>query len=211
MIKHGQTAVELPGITAVYIGSNQVYGVPAGYTRLAGITYAANTYYEITGFRLRGSDTVRFSASFDKACNVFGCYTTTSAQDNYSLYISASSGSKYLRYNGGTYASYVASNQFGTQYNIVITPTGSSGLPNSNGSWTEQDFVTSTDMCIGTTSVSATSSKFDGDIYGDFVVDGRFRGVPVQRISDGAVGYYDVYTNQFYAPIGSNPQIIAYA
>ena len=209
MIKHGQTAVELPGIAAAYIGSNQVYGVPAGYTRLAGITYAANTYYEITGFRLRGSDTVRFSASFDKACNVFGCYTTTSAQDNYSLYISTSSGSKYLRYNGGTYASYVATAQFGTRYDIVITPTGSSGLPNTNDSWTAQDFTASSDMCIGTTSTGATSSKFDGDMYGDFVVDGRFRGVPVKRNSDNKVGYYDVYSDTFYAPVGTNPTAIA--
>ena len=208
MIKHGQTAVEMPGIVAAYVGANQVYGVPAGYTRLAGITFAAGTYYEITGFKLRGSDTVRFSASFDKACNVFGCYTTTSATDNYSLYMSTSSGSKYLRYNGGTYSSYVSSNQYGTRYDVVITPTGSSGLPNANDSWSEQSFVASVDMCIGTTSASATSSKFDGDMYGDFVVDGRFRGVPVKRNSDNKVGYYDVYTDTFYAPIGSNPTAI---
>ena len=208
MIKHGQTAVEMPGIVAAYVGADQVYGVPSGYTRLAGITFAAGTYYEITGFRLRGSDTVRFSASFDKACNVFGCYTTTQASDNYSLYMSTSSGSKYLRYNGGTYASYVSSSQYGTRYDVVITPTGSSGLPNSNDSWSEQDFTASVDMCIGTTSSGATSSKFDGDMYGDFVVDGRFRGVPVKRNSDNKIGYYDVYTDTFYAPIGSNPTAI---
>lgn len=208
MIKIGQNAVEVPGIAAAYVGTDQVYGVPAGYTKLAGITFAAGTYYEITGFKLKGSDTVRFGASFDKACNVFGCYTTAQATDNYSLYMSTSSGSKYLRYNGGTYASYVTSSQYGDRYDIVITPTGSSGLPNSNDSWTERDFVTSVDMCIGTTSTGATSSKFDGNMYGDFVVDGRFRGVPVKRNSDNKVGYYDVYTDTFYEPIGSNPVAI---
>ena len=84
MIKHGQTPVEMPGIVAAYVGTNRVYGVPSGYTKLPGIIFASGTYYEITGFKLKGSDTVRFSFSVTKACNVFGCYTTNGATDNYS-------------------------------------------------------------------------------------------------------------------------------
>lgn len=181
------------------------------YKPLTGIVFKAKTYYKIEGFKLHGSDTVRFSASFDKACNVFGCYTNASASDNYSLYMSTSSGSKYLRYNGGTYASYVSSSQYGTKYDITITPTGSSGLPNSNDSWTEKDFTTPVDMCIGTTSVDATSSKLDGIMFGDLIVDGRFYGIPVERQSDGAVGYYDAYSDKFYEPIGTNPEKLGYA
>lgn len=181
------------------------------YKKLTGIVFNAKTYYKIDGFKLRGSDTVRFSASFDKACNVFGCYTTAGASDNYSLYMSTTSGSKYLRYDGGTYASYVSSSQYDTKYDIVITPTGSTGLPNTNDSWTEANFVTSVDMCIGTTSVDATSSKFDGTMFGNFIVDGRFYGIPVERQSDGKIGYYDAYTNTFHEPIGDNPAKLGYA
>ena len=208
MIKFGQTAVEMPGIIAAYIGADQVYGIPSGYTRLAGIEYSANTYYEIVGFKLRGSDTVKLSFSVDKACNVFGCYTTNDAADNYSLYISSSSGSKYLRYDGNTYNSAISSANFGTRYDVVISPSGTSGMP-TDSVITPETFTASVDMCIGTTSTGATSSKLDGKIWGDFVVVGRFRGVPVRRESDGKIGYYDVYSDVFYEPIGSNPTAIA--
>ena len=210
MIKLGQSAVELKGIDKVYIGSTQVYGLPSGYRKLTGITFGANTYYAITGFRLKGSDTVRISFSVTKACNVLGCYTTTSASTNYSLYVSTTSGSKYLRYDGQTYNSYFPSNALNTRKDVVISPTGSSGMPTSE-TWTARTFTAESDMCIGTTSAGATSSKLSGNIWGDVVVDGRFRGVPVERISDSKRGYYDLYTDTFYAPIGSNPSAIGYA
>ena len=210
MIKFGEKAVELPGIEKAYIGSTQVYGVPSAYRKLTGITFGAGTYYAITGFRLKGSDTVRISFSVTKACNVLGCYTTTSASTNYSLYVSTSSGSKYLRYDGQTYNSYFPSNALNTRKDVVISPTGSSGMP-TNETWTERTFTAESDFCIGTTSAGATSSKLSGNVWGDVVVDGRFRGIPVERISDSKRGYYDLYTDTFYEPIGTNPTAIGYA
>lgn len=207
MIKRGQAPVEMPGIVAAYVGANQVYGVPAGYTRLAGITFAAGTYYEITGFKLKGSDTVRFSFSVTKACNVFGCYTTNGATDNYSLYMSTSAGSKYLRYDGDVYNSTVPSAGLNTRYDVVISPNGTSGMP-TDSVITPASFTASADMCIGTTSTGATSSKLDGKIWGDFVVDGRFHGVPVKRNQDNKIGYYDLMSDTFYEPIGTNPTAI---
>ena len=180
------------------------------YKKLTGIVLAAKTYYLVSGFKLKGSDTVRISASVTKACNVFGCYTTTSATDNYSLYFSTTSGSKYLRYNGGTYKSYIANNQLETQFDMVITPTGSSGMP-QNDTWSEANFTASVDMCIGTTSPEATSSKLDGTIYGPIIVDGRLYAIPVERQSDGKIGYYEVYSDRFLEPIGDNPTKLAYA
>lgn len=182
--------------------------LPDGYQKLRGITFSSNTYYEITGFKLRGSDTVRFKASFDKACNVFGCYTTASANDNYSLYMSTTANSKYLRYADGTYSSWVTSAQYGELFDIAITPTGSRGMPNKNDSWSAADFTTSVDMCICTTSTGASSAKLDGDLIGDFIVDGRFRGIPCKRLSDGKIGYYDTYSKTFYPPVGTNPTAI---
>ena len=95
--------------------------------------------------------------------------------------------------------SYVSSSQFNTRFDAVITPIGSSGMPNDD-TWEQKDFDCSVDMCIGTTSPSATSSKLDGNIWGNFVVEGRFCGIPCERTSDHVLGYYDVYSETFYEP-----------
>lgn len=212
MIKLGTTTVHPAGIAKAYVGDRLVYSaVPSAYRKLTGIVFSAATYYNFADFHLRGSDTVRLSLSVDKACNVFGCYTSASAQDNYSLYASSASSAKYLRYNGGTYGSRWPTSEWGVRYDIVITPTGSSGIPGGDDTWTEVSFTSSPSLLIGATSTSASTSKLDGTIYGEFKVDGRLLAIPVERVSDGAVGYYEAYSNQFYAPIGSNPTKLGYA
>ena len=210
MIKFGGLSiVDIPGIAKVYFGDDVVYeanDLPAAYKRLQGFEFAASTYYQITDFKLQGSDTVRISFSVDKACNVFGCYTTTSASDNYSLYASTSSGAKYLRYNGGTYKSYFANADLGERFDVVITSTGSSGMPSGqDDTWTQASFTASANLCIGTTSTGATSSKLDGKIWGSIIVDGRLKLIPCKRLSDNVLGYYDTYSETFYEPTGSAP------
>jgi hypothetical protein len=212
MIKMGTTTVKPAGIARAFLGEKLVYySLPSAYRKLTGIIFSAATYYSFPDFHLRGSDTVRLSLSIDKNCNVFGCYSSTSAQDNYSLFLSSSSGAKYMRYNGGAYASRCASSKFGIRQDIVITPTGSIGMPEGDDTWEEQDFTSTPSMLIGATSASASTSKLDGTIYGEFRVDGRFLAIPVERISDGKIGYFEAYSNQFYAPIGSNPTKLGYA
>ena len=179
-------------------------GLPDGYTEVAGFEFAANCYFVITDFKLRGSDTIRLSFSVDKACNIFGCYTNTSATDNYSLYVSTAAGAKYLRYNGGTYNSRVTDAQMGQRFDAVITPTGSSGMPNDD-TWDAVDFTASVDMCIGTTATSASSSKLDGCLYGRFKVDGRLNLIPCKRDSDDKLGYYDTVSGTFYLPTTGTP------
>lgn len=186
--------------------------LPSSYRRLTGIIFDTKTYYLFNNFHLQGNDTVRISVSVNKSCNVFGCYSSGSAQDNYSLYATTSNTGKYLRYNGETYKSRWASTDQGQRYDIIITPTGSSGMPPSqDDTWEEKNFVSETELCVGTTAVSASSSKLDGIIYGNFIVDNRLCAVPVERISDGTVGYYEMYTHTFYEPIGTNPEKLGYA
>lgn len=180
-------------------------GLPEGYTKLAGITYESATYYKITDFLLTGADTMKFSFTATKACNVIGCYTTTSAQTNYSMYASTSSGAKYMRYNGGTYNSQIVANK---KYDVVITPTGATGLDQTS-TWEQKDFTCESDLCIGTTSPSASSAKLDGTLYGDIVVEGRLHLVPCKRDSDNVVGYYDLKSKTFYEPTGSAPTPVA--
>lgn len=186
--------------------------LPDGYKKVLGFAFDAGTYYVIEGLKLKGSDTVRISIKATAACNVFGCYTNTSAEDNYSMYVSTAANAKYLRYNGGVYKSMWNNEALSTRYDIVITPTGSHGMPEGqDDTWEEASFTSSTDMCIGTTATGATSSKFRGEMYGSFVVDGKFNGIPCERESDGVLGYYDTYSETFYEPTGSAPTSLGYA
>ena len=175
--------------------------LPVGYQRLAGIQMDASTYYAITDFKLTGGDTLRFAFSANRACNVLGCYTTTTASTNYSLYATTTAGGKYLRYDGGTYNSVVDT---GERYDVVITPTGSNGMKNDE-TWTAKDFTAVSDLLIGSTSVGATSAKLDGAMYGNIEVDGKLKLIPCKRISDNAIGYYDAYSKTFYEPVGDAP------
>ena len=183
--------------------------LPAGYKRLLGLTYNNNVYYGITNFKMRGSDTLRFSFKCTMgtpACNVLGAYDATSAQTNYSLYLGAASSAKYLRYNGSTYNSQADQNE---QYDVVITPTGSTGMK-TDSTWTEKTFESDGDLCIGTTSPTATSSKMVGDIIGNIQVDGRLKLVPCERMSDNVLGYYDLVGETFYEPTGSGVVSMGY-
>lgn len=185
--------------------------IEEGYKRIKGIKFDGDTYYIVPDLYLHGYDTVMFSMSVEAAGNVFGCYTTTNAQNNYSLYVSTAANAKYLRYNGGTYKSQFPSSTFGTRYDITISPYGSSGMPTGqDDTWDEAEFESSTEMCIGTTSPTATSSKFKGNMYGNFVVDGAFYGIPVERVSDGKIGYFNTYSWSFIEPVGDNPESLGY-
>ena len=171
----------------------------SGYKRVLGFQCANNAMWQITGFKLRGSDTVRISFSVTQACNVFGCYQGTDANDNYDLYVSTTAGSKYLRYGSGTYLSYWSSADLGERFDVVFTPTGTSGMP-QDSTWTEKTFESENDMLIGSTTTTGSSSKLRGNLYGNIVVDGRLKLIPCERVSDGVLGYYDTFSETFYEP-----------
>ena len=175
--------------------------LPDGYKRLLGFKFNNDSYFVIDDFRLTGADTLKFSFSATTACNVLGCYTNGTAQTNYSLYVGTTT-ANYLRYNGGTYNSKITA---GTRYNVVITPTGATGLATAS-TWTQKDFTAESDMCIGTTSEAASSSKLVGDLYGAIEVVGRLKLIPSERLSDHVLGYYDLKTDTFYEPETGTPE-----
>ena len=182
--------------------------LPEEYKRVIGFSFNNNCYFTIP-HNLAGFNTVRFTMKPNGTCNVFGSYTTAQASNNYSLYLSSTSSGKYLRYNGGTYASGFSVSDFGVEYNVEITPTGSTGLPR-NDTWTEQEFWCSTDMYIGTTSPSSTSSKFNGDLIGAFEVENSVYLIPCERIADGVLGYFDILNYEFYEPTVGTPTSLGY-
>lgn len=176
--------------------------LPEGYKRVLGYTCDNNVLWQITDFHLRGSDTVRISFSINAACNVWGCYQGTSATDNYDLYATVSSGGKYLRYGDGTYSSYFAPSDVGKRFDVVYSPTGTSGMP-EDSTWTEMEFESANDLLIGSTTLTGTSSKLKGNLYGNFVVDNRLKLIPCERVSDNSLGYYDTYSETFFEPTGT--------
>ena len=177
--------------------------LPDGYKRVLGFTCNHNAMWQITDFKLRGSDTVKVSFSVTAACNVWGCYQSTSATDNYDLYATTTSGGKYFRYANGTYASYFSSENQGKRFDVVYTPTGSIGMP-EDSTWTEATFESENDLLLGSTTVGGTSSKLKGNLYGDFIVENggaeRLHLVPCERLSDNVLGYYDLVGEVFYEP-----------
>ena len=173
--------------------------LPAGYKRVLGFACNNNAMWEVPNFHLRGSDTVRISFSISAACNVFGCYQGADADDNYDLYASVSAGSKYFRYGNGTYLSYWSNDNLGRRFDVVYTPNGSSGMP-QDSTWTPKTFESENNMLIGSTTLTGTSSKLKGSLFGNIEVDGRLKLIPCERLSDNVLGYYDTYSETFIEP-----------
>lgn len=213
MIKVGtQDIADIPGVMKVTVGSQVVWFnpalVPAGYRKLTGIVFDGEVWYE-TNIKLQGSDTIRLSFRMSvTACNVLGSYSSGSADNNYSLYTSTSTSAKYMRYNGSTYSSYISIN---TDYNVELTPTGTNGLRNDS-TWTQKSFTTDNNMYIGITSVETSSAKFTGTMYGNIEIVNKAVYVPVERVSDGAIGYYEAISGTFLTNQGTGtPVSLGYA
>lgn len=183
--------------------------LPVEYKRVLGFSTDNNCYWKITDFHLKGSDTVRISFSVTAACNVFGCYQGTDATDNYDLYVSTTEGGKYFRYANGTYLSYWSAANLGQKFDVVYTPTGSTGMP-EDSTWTAATFESANDLLLGSTTTTGTSSKLKGNLYGDFIVDGRLHLIPCERVSDNVLGYFDLISRNFYEPTGT-PTSLGYA
>lgn len=173
--------------------------LPTGYKRVLGFSCNNNAMWEVPDFHLRGSDTVRISFSISAACNVFGCYQGTDANDNYDLYASVTSGSKYFRYANGTYLSYWSSSNLNKRFDVVYTPSGSSGMP-EDSTWSPKTFEAANNMLIGSTTLTGSSAKMKGSFFGNIEVDGRLKLIPCERLSDNVLGYYDTYSETFIEP-----------
>lgn len=170
--------------------------LPSAYKRVIGFSCNNNAVWQITDFKLRGSDTLRFSVSITASGNIIGAYTGSASGDNYSMYSQTNSSGNYLRYKDGAYPSYLDANE---RYDIVITPTGTNGMK-VDSTWTEEEFITPTDMMVGATTTSGTSAKMKGNLYGDIIVDGRLHLVPCERVADHVLGYFDLFGRTFYEP-----------
>ena len=175
--------------------------LPVWYKRVLWYTCNNNVLWQITDFKLRGSDTIRISFSVLAACNVFGCYQWTDANDNYDLYVSTTSGSKYLRYGSWTYLSYWSNANLWERFDVVFSPTWTSWMP-QDSTWSPLTFESANDLLIGATTLTGTS-KLKWNLYGSIIVDWRLNLIPCERLSDNSLWYYDTYSDTFFEPTGT--------
>lgn len=171
--------------------------LPSAYREVNGFSFDGDSYFA-TGVILEGTDTISFDYMAKTACNVIGSYKSGSANNNFSFYHAANA---YIRYDGSLYRADLSAN---TRYKIDFTPTGfyvDSALAKG---WEEKSFTCEDAMRIGALP-NSTAAKMSGSLYGRVKVnDGtKFDGVPVERIADNVLGYYDIVSGNFYTNQGT--------
>ena len=175
--------------------------LPSGYKRLASIKFDGDFWYD-TGEKLHGSDdvTLTLTDTSSSGQNVFGSYNgTSSGTKNFSLYLYGgnSSSNCYLRYgdqlvrprygSGERTLTFGASGTDGFTVNVTVTP---------------DTFTTEASAYIGMLP-NSSSPAYTGTIVGNILVGTRLKYVPCERVSDGAVGYYEMVKGKFIAPSGT--------
>lgn len=171
--------------------------LPSAYREVNGFAFDGNSFFETDVF-LEGTDTVSFEYSATLACNVIGSYKSGTANNNFSFY---HSNNAYIRYNGSLYRADLLHS---TRYKIDFAPTGFYVDSNLAKGWESKNFTCEDKMRIGALP-NSSAAKLDGAIYGRIKINGgvKFEGVPVVRISDDVLGYYDIVSGNFYTNQGT--------
>lgn len=204
MLKIGSEGIQVPGLLAAYVGDQIVHcGLPSGYTRANYVRGNANAHFATSLYLNQDCEVIAVIQFEGSAGNTYGCFSGTSASDNFCLYAGATASDAYIRYNGQVVKAFKATN--GTRYKLIH---------NRNGFWangakladafTASTFTCSNPFCVGTLSGS-TSAKLKGRIYSIVVKEGsatRMALIPAKNSSD-VYGLYDAVGRQFYSSEGT--------
>ena len=179
--------------------------LPDGYKRIESIGFDGDFHY-ITNEKLYGSDEITITLDNTKSSgqNVFGSYSgTSSGTKNYSLFVygAGSSSNSYLRYGETLYRPrYGNGNR-----TLVYGPNGTSGFL-TDVSMTPDEFETDDVAWIGMLP-NSSSPHFTGTIVGNILIGDRLKYIPCERVSDGAIGYYEPNTSVFLEPSGEGTPV----
>lgn len=175
--------------------------LPYGYKRLERINFNSSGYYD-TNKKLYGSDVVTMTIDnvSTSGQNLFGCYSGTGDDAyNFSLYIyGTASGQAYWRYGQRLYRPVLG----GTSEKTISFGAGGTSGFKTDVSYDTVDFETTDNAYIGALP-NSSSTKFSGDIVGNITIGTRLKYIPCERVSDGAIGYYEVVEGVFLEPQGS--------
>ena len=184
--------------------------LPVAYKRLQDIYFDGNCYYE-TDQKLYGNDVITLTLQADSGGgqNIFGAYSGTGAGNiNLSLYIYATNSSQsYFRY-GTT----LLRPTLGTgQRTITIGGGGSTDGFLRDVTYDADEFETTDTAQIGALP-NSSSPKFTGYLYGNITIGNRLKYIPCERVADGAIGYYEVFSKKFLENQGTGtPTTSGYA
>ena len=174
--------------------------LPVGFIRLLDINFDGGFHY-ITNEKLYGSDDISMTVSNTSSSgqNLFGSYAGTGeGTKNFSLYVYGSNSSQcYFRYGERLYRPRLGAGR----RSITFGESGTTGFYD-NVSITPETFESDSVAWIGMLP-NSSSSHFSGTIEGNILVSDRLKYIPCKRLSDGAIGYYEVNTNVFLEPRGN--------
>lgn len=178
-------------------------GVPAYITPLSYIR-GSGSQYITTEINLRSTDVVKSKWRFEgSAGNVYGCFTSSGADDNFCLYAGSASTNAYIRYNGQLVRDFKAAK--GTIYNLEHGPDGFFANGDQVTSFNAATFECSAPMYIFMLP-NSSSAKVTARCYGLTV----FRGgdqlcnfIPARNELTGKVGFYESVGGVFYENDGT--------
>lgn len=180
--------------------------VPADFEVLEYILAANSQYFFVPNFYLKSTSIViaklRFSGS---AGNCYGCYSGSSAQDNFCLYGGSSSADAYIRYDGELDRAFRPTT--GVDYEIEHSANGFKANGTTYATFATKTFTCSNPFGVGQLSGSS-SAKFSGRLCEIAVEDDNIDSlhlIPVRRISIYQVGMYDIVGKAFYTSQSSTP------
>lgn len=181
--------------------------LPVAYKRIVSITGDGDVYYN-TGEKLYGSDVITMTVTPGATAgqNLFGAYTGTGAGiENYSMYVYGTNSSDcYFRFGSTLYRPTLGTGKRTITFGAPAT-TGFFRNVNVTADTFESD---ANAWIFGLP--NSSSPKFTGTITGNITVGNRLKYIPCERVSDGAIGYYEINTETFLEPKAGTPTAGAY-
>lgn len=178
-------------------------GVPAYITPLSYIR-GSGSQYITTEINLRSTDVVKSRWRFENSAgNVYGCFSGSSANDNFCLYAGSASTNAYIRYNGQVVRDFKAAN--GTIYNLEHGPDGFFANGDQVTSFNAATFECSAPMYIFMLP-NSSSAKVTARCYGLTVYRGGEQVcnfIPARNELTGEVGFYESVQGVFYENAGT--------
>ena len=188
----------------IWLRAMQGGGLPEEIERAKYIQSAGGAYI-VTNAYLSGDSTVIMDVEFtnNTAGNVFGCYKSTSTDNNFSVYRSVPGGDvgkrSYVRYNGQLYRNTDLTTE---RHKILMNSSGLFVDGAQTDEFTPSTFTSDQKLYIGALA-NSSAAKLTGKIFG-FTAKGLFDGIPAKRLVNGSyeVGLYDRIGKQFYPSNG---------
>lgn len=177
--------------------------IPTDITPLEYIAGSGSQYIE-TAIHLLSTDVVKSKWRFqNSAGNVYGCFTSSGANDNFCLYAGSASTNAYIRYDGQVVRDFKAVS--GTVYEIEHGPDGFFANGSKEADFDAASFTCSAPMYIFMLP-NSSSAKVTARCYGLQVIRGgvvAYDFIPARNEATGEVGMWEAVNGVWYGNDGT--------